>query len=358
MKITAITAKKASMKLVRPFTVAWGTMDSQESWVVRVETDEGITGHGSVAPTPFVTGDTINSSREALEMIASALIGTDPCDIAGAHALMDSVILHNGPAKCGVDIALYDILGKKQGLPVYRLLGGSSPSVETDCTVGINSPEKMLAEAMSYVNGGIRILKVKIGLDFDHDIEALKLIRAAAGDGVRIRVDANQGYDVETALRAMKAFEAIGIDAAEQFLPWWDFEGAAELMRRNDTSVKLMLDESIHDVHDAARAADMRCADYFNIKLMKCGGLYYGAQIADIAGKAGIKCMVGCMGEDRISLTAAISLVAAKESIVEADCDSLRDVVKEPEFMRGGFSQTGGICTLSSEPGLGVSVDF
>jgi hypothetical protein len=68
--------------------------------------------------------------------------------------------------------------------------------------------------------------------------------------------------------------------------------------------------------------------------------------------------MLGCMGEDRISLTAAISLVAAKESIVEADCDSLRDVVSEPEFMGGGFSQTGGICTLSSEPGLGVRVGF
>ena len=358
MKITAVTAKKTEMQLIAPFTVAWGTMTSQETWVVKVETDEGITGYGSAAPTPFVTGDTINSSREAIELIGSVLTGFDPCDIAGAHAIMDSVIFHNDPAKCGIDIALYDILGKKKGLPVYKLLGGRVPSVETDYTVGINTPEKMLAEAMSYVNSGLRILKVKIGLDLDHDIEALKMIRASAGKDVRIRVDANQGYDVETALRAMKAFEGIGIDAAEQFLPWWDLEGAAELMRRNDTGVKLMLDESIHNVHDALRAAQMHCADYFNIKLMKCGGLYYGAQIADIAAQAGIRCMVGCMGEDRISLTAAISLVAAKDSIVEADCDSLRDIVKEPDFIHGGYQETGGICTLSEEPGLGISVDF
>ena len=358
MKITAITAKETRMPLKKPFTVAWGTMTSQETWVVKVETDEGINGYGSVAPTPFVTGDTMSSSREALERMASALIGSDPCDIAGAHAIMDSVIFHNGPAKCGVDVALYDILGKRRGLPVYKLLGGTEPSVETDYTVGINTPEKMLAEAMSYVNEGLRILKVKIGLDLEHDIETLKRIRAFAGEDARIRVDANQGYDVATALKALKAFEAIGIDAAEQFLPWWDFEGAAELMRRNDTSVKLMLDESIHNIHDAERAAQMHCADYFNIKLMKCGGLYYGEQIADIAAKAGIKCMVGCMGEDRISLTAAISLVAAKDTIVEADCDSLRGIIEEPDFIRGGFSQTGGICTLCDEPGLGISIDF
>ena len=173
-----------------------------------------------------------------------------------------------------------------------------------------------------------------------------------------MRVDANQGYTVETALAALTELESLGVDAAEQFLPWWDFEGAAELMRRNDTSVRLMLDESIHDAHDAQRAAGLRAADFFNIKLMKCGGLFGGAQIADVAEQAGVGCMVGCMMENKISLTAGISLVAAKSAIVEADCDSFTFFVGDDDGIPGGFTRDGGTFRLLDEPGLGIELDF
>ena len=128
------------------------------------------------------------------------------------------------------------------------------------------------------------------------------------------------------------------------------------MMRRNKTSVKLMLDESIHNYHDAERAVKLNAADYLNIKLMKCGGLYPGAQIADVAEKAGIGCMVGCMQENKISITAGVSLVAAKKSIVEADCDSFMFYVGDDDGLKGGFDRDGGVFTLLDKPGFGVEL--
>ena len=359
MKITDVKIEKFSAPLAEPFRVAFGVIEDSDSWNVKIMTDEGIYGIGSAAPLGFVTGETMETCYLVMKMFAEAFIGFDPMDIAGAHRLMDSMIHANGSAKCAFDIALYDIIGKKQGLPVYKVLGGTDPVVHNDITIGINAPEKMAADADKYVNQkGFKILKVKTGINLDDDIRALQLIRKVSGPDVRIRIDANQGYNVETALKALTEFEKLGVDAAEQFLPWWDFEGSAEIKARNTTSVKIMLDESIHNIYDAQRAAKLNAADYFNIKLMKCGGLYYGAQIADIAEANGVKCMVGCMQENKISITAGVSLVAAKKAIVEADCDSFMFYVGDDDGIAGGFDRVGGVFTLLDKPGLGIDLDF
>ncbi|MBQ1270463.1 MAG: dipeptide epimerase [Clostridia bacterium] len=359
MKITNVKIEKFSAPLSEPFRVAFGVITDSDSWTVKIETDEGIYGLGSAAPLAFVTGETMETCYIVMKMFADAFIGFDPLDIAGAHQLMDSLIHGNGSAKCAFDIALYDIAGKKAGLPVYKILGGTNPVVHNDITIGIDTTEKMVADAKKYVfDKGFKILKIKIGNDLNKDLESLAAIRKLVGNDVRMRIDANQGYDVPTALEAMKEFEKIGIDAAEQFLPWWDFEGAAELKAKNTSALKLMLDESIHTVYDARRAVQMDCADYYNIKLMKCGGLYWGAQIADVAEKYGYGCMVGCMQENKISITAGISLVAAKKAIVEADCDSFMFYKGDDDGIEGGFTREGGIFTLLEKPGLGIELDI
>ncbi len=357
MKITNVEIDRFSTPLKEPFRVAFGLITETDNWILRVHTDEGITGLGSAAPLGFVTGETLDTCYLVMKRFAEAFTGFDPMDIEGAHKLMDSIIYANGSAKCAFDIALYDIIGKKKEMPVWKILGGTDPVVHNDITIGINPPEVMEEHARRFVfEKGFDILKVKTGISLDDDIDALTRIRNAVGPGVRIRIDANQGYDVPTALEALRAFEKLGVDAAEQCLPWWDFDGASELKQKNDTSVRLMLDESIHNPHDARRAAKLGCADYFNIKLMKCGGLYPGAKIADIAEEAGVGCMVGCMEENKISITAGVSLVAAKKAIVEADCDSFMFYQGDDDGIRGGFDREGGIFTLLDKPGLGIDL--
>lgn len=197
--------------------------------------------------------------------------------------MMDGLIVGNGAAKCAVDLAMYDLMGKALGQPVYKLLGGYSNVIQNDITIGISTPESMAAEARRLVTeDGWHILKIKAGIDYKEDIRTMKLIREAVGMDVRLRVDANQGYSVSDAVCALEGFKEYGIEAVEQCLPHWDMEGSA-FIRRKVNGIQIMLDESIHEPVDAARACRLQAADILNIKLMKCGGLYPAAKINAIA---------------------------------------------------------------------------
>ena len=204
---------------------------------------------------------------------------------------------------------------------------------------------------------GYRVLKVKVGADVNDDIRALTLIREAVGPDVRLRVDANQGYDVPTALKALNAFAALGVESVEQCLPAWNMEGAAYL-RRKAPAIHLMLDESIHGPVDAARACRMDAADILNIKLMKCGGLYPAEQINAIAQANGLTCMAGCMMETKLSITAGLSFVAAKKNVMDADLDSFMEYVGGETHFPGGFTHKGSDFVLCDAPGFGLDIDF
>lgn len=358
MKITDIKIEKFSIELTEPFKVAFAEVTHSESLILKIETDEGICGYGEASPFAPVTGETVDGCAQVLQMFKDGLIGMNPLEIEKIHQMMDGVVHGNGSAKCAVDIALYDIMGKVMGQPLYRVLGGFQKVVQNDVTIGINKPEWMAEAAAEYVHHqGYRILKIKVGIDPEEDLRALALIRQAVGPDVRLRVDANQGYTVSKAIRALEEMKKLGVEAAEQCLPDWDLEGAAEL-KRKVSGIQLMLDESIHTVKDAARACKAQAADIFNIKLMKCGGLYRGSQICTLAENFGITCMVGCMLETKIAITAGLSLVASRKNITEADCDSFLYYKDADNGMPGGFTRKGGQFELLEEPGLGLKISF
>ena len=187
-------------------------------------------------------------------------------------------------------------------------------------------------------------------------MRALQLIREAVGPHIRLRVDANQGYTYSDAVRTLKAFAELGVEAVEQCLPGWDLEGMRDLRGRVD--IKLMLDEAVHSPIDAARACRMGAADSINIKLMKCGGLYPAQQINAIAEANHVECMVGCMVETKVAMAAGAALVAARDNITEADCDSFMSAVDPEMGMPGGFTVQNGVYTLGDRPGLGLDIDF
>ena len=305
-----------------------------------------------------MTGETPESCLAVLQMFRQGLIGMNPLDIEKVHVMMDSLVHGNGSAKCAVDIALHDIKGKVMNQPLYRVLGGYQDTVQNDITIGINTPEKMAETARHYVKDmGYRILKIKVGIDPEEDLRALSLIRQAVGPDIRLRVDANQGYNISRAMYALEGMKKYGVEAVEQCLPDWDMEGAAYL-RQKVSGIQLMLDEPIHTTKDAAKACRLNAADVFNIKLMKCGGLYRGAQISTLAENFGITCMVGCMLETKIAITAGLSLVASRKNITEADCDSFLYYKDADTGMPGGFERKGDMFRLSDNPGLGLDISF
>ena len=311
MKITKVMADTFHIDLKESFKIAFSEETGSVNVLVRLETDNGLVGIGEAAPYELVTGESLQTVLDALALFREALIGLDPVCIELAHHRMDALAPKATSAIAAVDMALYDLVGKAMGVPVYKLLGGFLNQVRSDITIGINTPEKMAQDAKRYVDQGFGILKVKVGINVEED-------------------------------------------AAEQPFPEHDLESSARL--RRVSGVPIMLDESIHLPQDASKASRLEAADIFNIKLMKCGGLYRGLQINAIAQAAGIGCMVGCMMESRLGIAAGLSLVAAQENITEADCDSFM-LCQEPEIgLKGGFEQKGDLFTLLDKPGLGVEL--
>ena len=351
MKIVDIVTKKVDFKREKVFKIAFTSNSESQGVYVKILTDEGICGLGEAAPFPLVTSETADGVIVAIEFMKSELLGEDPANIAKIHAIMDKTLLNNTSAKAAIDIACYDIMGKKEGKPVHKLIGAKADSVQTDMTIGIDTVENMVKEAVGKVAEGFRIIKIKCGIDAQKDIEVLKQIRKAVGDDIDLRIDANQGYDKETALYVLGQISKYNITEAEQPLPFWDIDGMEEINKLSPVSV--MADESVHTPIQAEIVCRRDACKIVNIKLMKCGGIYPALQIADIAKKYGKTCIVGCFYESKLSISAAAAVVLARDNIESADLDSFFLFPDSEDSVCGGFKVDKDIITMSSKSGYG-----
>lgn len=337
------------------FKIATRASAPEESIILKIKTDERLIGYGEACPSMRANGDSMETIGTFLKEVRGHLLGHDPLDLEAIHQTLDTLILGKTPAKAGIDMACYDILGKASGLPLYKLLGGARSQVISDMTIGIDQPQAMADLAKAYVQEGFTSLKVKVGLDEAQDLEAIRLIREAVGPGVKIRLDANQGYSKKQAVRIMKALEPLDIEEIEQPLVYWDFEGTKFV--KDHISQEVMMDESVHLPHQALRAIKEEATDMINIKLMKSGGILPALKINALAEAGGLATMVGCMSETRVGITAGAHLAAAKSNIAYVDLDAHR-MIEEIPSIRGGFVQEGETISLLDRPGLGLELDF
>ena len=266
---------------------------------------------------------------------------------------MNRAVAYAGTAKAAVDIACHDILGKDSGLALYKLLGGLSNTIETDMTVGIDAPEIMAAHAKEHIKAGFRVIKTKVGTDITEDLARVKAIREAVGDDVKIRLDANQGWNAREAVELLKRLNEYDIELVEQPVRRFDFEGLKYVTA--NSPVPVMADESCWDSRDALHLVSERAVDFINIKLMKCGGLCEAKKIVNIAEAAGVEIMLGCMAEESgIAINAAAALGAALGNITRADLDASFSLKELP--YEGGFTiENTKDLVLSEAPGLGLS---
>lgn len=351
MKITNIKIDRVKVPLTEPFRISLGVITHAESAVVTVETDEGLVGYGEGAPGVFVSGENLPGTAASIELMARDLIGVDPTDLEKVYWIMDKATAHAHCAKTAIDIACHDLLGKKAGLPVYKLLGGLTNTMETDVTIPINPPDYMAQKAKEQVAQGFDVLKVKMGVDEASDLARMKAIREAAGSGVKIRVDANQAWTAKEALNMIAKLDEYDLELVEQPVKADDLEGLAEVTRAS--RVPIMSDESCFTAKDALKLIRGHCVDIVNIKLMKCGGLREAQKINAICEAAGVTVMLGCMAEEtNIGITAAASLGAALKNITRADLDATFSLADLP-FQGGVGREVGKLLTLPEEPGFG-----
>lgn len=352
MKITDIKTKVITIPLHTEFKTALRTVRSIDNVIVTVLTDSSLVGFGSGAPATVITGETVSSILGAIEVIHASIIGMDIENHEAILQRLNNCIVGNMSAKAAVDMALYDLLAKSLQMPLYKLLGGLSDSVETDITISLNSPEHMVKESHEKIAEGFSILKIKVGSNPGQDVERLSAINRAVGNNVQIRIDANQGWTAKEAVNISNELSQrkIPIDLIEQPVRAADFEGLRTV--RNRSLFPVFADESIFSPRDALDLISMNGVDGINIKLMKCGGIYNGLKIAAIAESAGIPCMIGSMMESHISVTAAAHFAAAKTIIRSYDLDAPLFCSFNPA--KGGISYQGSQVLLPENPGLGI----
>jgi L-alanine-DL-glutamate epimerase-like enolase superfamily enzyme len=353
LKITSVEIYKADIPFHEPFKIAIMEIPCAQSVFVKVYASNGIYGMGEANPYWGITGETQSINLAASVDLAKLILGKDPLDIEERNKEMNKYLAFNSTIRSAFDMALYDIAAKTAGLPLYSFLGGGKRIFWTDNTIGLGEPDKVAKKAVEYKNMGFQAIKVKLGTTKDLDVERIKSIRAVIGNDLPIRVDANQGWDYHTAINTLKELEQYGIEYCEQPIAHWDYENLKRV--RQSTSIAIMADESLFDHHDAFKLAVGGCCDYFNIKLAKSGGILNALKINSVAESAGIKCMLGCMTETRLGLSAAAHVVSAKSNIPYADLDGYLFMKEDPII--GGAQYTVGEIAVSDEPGHGADMD-
>lgn len=353
MKITDIKIKRISVPLRTPFKTALRTVESVEDVIVEIYTNTGDIGFGEAPPTGVITGDTTGSIIGAIEdHIKKSIMGMDVENIEAIMHKLNGCIVKNTSAKAAIDIALYDLYGKLYKSPLYKLLGGFRNEITTDITISVNEPEEMVRDSIDAVKRGYTTLKIKVGKDSKKDMERMKAIRQAVGYDINLRIDANQGWKPKEAVKVLREIEDVGlqIEFVEQPVIAHDVDGLKFVT--DNVSIPVLADESIFSPMDALNILQKRAADLVNIKLMKTGGIYNALQICSLAEIYGVECMIGCMLEAKVSVTAAVHLACAKSVITKIDLDG--PVLCKEDPINGGAIFNESKIILPDEPGLGI----
>jgi L-alanine-DL-glutamate epimerase-like enolase superfamily enzyme len=325
------------LRTKHPFIIARGGQSDYRTAWVRLTDQDGHEGWGEAAPSKFY-GETADSVAAALKFYGSAL-PDDPFNLEDAERRWETMLRGNAAARAALSAALHDLVGKRLGVPVYRLWGlDPCKAPKSTFTIGLDTPERIKAKVREAEQ--FPILKVKLGTD--RDLEILRAIREATDK--EIRVDANCGWTVKGAIRMLPVLDEFGVTVLEQPLPPDDLDGLGVITAQSD--IPVIADESCKTVADIPPLVGK--VDGINIKLAKCGGLREALRMIAVARAHGLMVMVGCMIESSLGITAAAHFTPLVDIV---DLDGAALLANDP-FV--GAHIDGGQVTLPSAPGLGV----
>ncbi len=351
MRIAAVESWDEDVPLTRPYAIARKTTSAVRLFFVRLEDAQGAVGFGSASPSKDVTGETAEACAGALERARELFLGRDSRHLGASLALLRDELRATPAARAALDMALFDLHARALGVPLVDLLGRRRAPLPTSITIGIRPLAETLAEAREYRQRGFRCLKLKIGRALHEDLERITRVREEVGPDVRIRVDANEGYRYEEALRLGELVEALDLELVEQPLP----RGAEGDLRRLPAALRarLAVDEGAQSEADVLRlCVPPEACSTFVIKLMKCGGIAPALRIAAIAEVAGRGLMWGCMDESVLSIAAALHAALASPATRFLDLDGSFDLASDP--LQGGFALEAGTLIPLDAPGLGA----
>lgn len=354
MKITQLDIYAIRLPLISPFIVSYHTYPDMPSIIVKITTDEGIVGYGEAVADDHVTGESWESTFALLKhSLGPAVLGMNPMHMERLHDKMDATVYQAPAAKAAIDIACYDAVGKKLGVPVYDLLGGRyHDRFPITHVLSIGEPEEMAQEAVERMEQGYTSIKMKVGRDVTSDVARIRAVRDAVGNDVAIRVDVNQGWvNAASTLQALDQMKDLGIDWLEQPVKADDIDGMVEIKAKS--TVPLMIDEGLKYKREMLQVIQRAAAHKSNIKLMKCGGIYPAMKLAHMAEMAGIDCQIGSMVESSVGSAAGFHVAFAKKIISSVELTGPLKFSKDI----GNLHYDVPFIALNDQAGLGVEVD-
>jgi L-alanine-DL-glutamate epimerase-like enolase superfamily enzyme len=338
MTAVKVTFEPLDLPLQNPFGISRRTTTVARNVLVRVEW-EGLVGYGEAAPNAYY-GESQESVLAWLPRLADAL-PEDPFAIHRAVGLLEHAAHHNPAARAGLELALWDLVGKRYNAPVWRLWGIDERVPLSSFTIGIDTPERMgekATEAAEYP-----LLKVKVGTA--DDVARLAAIRKARPDA-RIQIDANGAWSAKEAIGALPGLEQFDVELIEQPVRADDLDGLLAVSR--STRLPVYADEGCVTARDVTRVAG-RC-DGVVVKLQKCGGLLPALEHVQTARAHNLKVLMGCMVESGLGIAAATQLAPLCDSL---DLDGNILLAHDP-FDAVAARQ--GQLTMPQGPGLGASL--
>ena len=354
MRISGVKILPIAIPRLKELKVAYATRTIYNGFIIQVCTDSGLTGLGEAAPNFEVCGETLEATATSLAAMAPRVVGRDPLAREQILAGLEPWRRSHAAALAAYDIALWDLAGKAAGLPVRDLLGGFRQRIANAMTIGIMPLERTVAEAQSILaSGRFQEIKLKLGLEPDQDVARVRAVRAVLGPDFPLHVDANQGYDGDGALRVLNALASERIDFAEQPVSAQD---TGLLKWVSDRSpIPIMADEAVHTPEDALGLVRAQACSSLNVKLQKVGGISRALDVLAIARAAGLNCLLGCMTETLVGITAGAQVALASATVTHVDLDGHVDLAFSPVL--GGVEVIGGQLTVPDAPGLGVQLN-
>lgn len=335
-----------------------GIIPIEDSYFVIFEViaDNGLRGIGEVSDIP---DDALPDLPQLQEDLRAALIGRSPYDVG---PILDSLnaeehenrTLRTRLYHCAVDMALYDLMGKAAGEPVFRLIGGRRrAAVPISAVIYIRDPKLVAEEVHERRAQGFHHFKLKVGLGIDHDEASLAAVREAAGPDAIIKVDPNGHWSVSEAIQYLRRLEKYNVAGIETPIPAQDIEGKVALKR--ETRIPIL--EHVSDPQFALECARTGAVDVFNVALCGCGGIYRTMQVAAVAHAAGIPLLLGSTLELWPG-TAAQAHFGVATHALGFPSDLVGPLMYQTDVVNRPWEYVDGDLQVPDLPGLGVELDY
>jgi len=363
MKITRVESipVRIPLKAERRMISALGRHDVSDFLLVRVFADNGPDGWGEATVTPRWSGETCRGAQAIVdEVLAPAVTGCSVDDIVELDRRLDAVAVGNWFAKSAIEMACWDIRGKAAGKPVYELLGGACRplTIRSRFSLGAYDPERARRRAAELIAAGFTTIKVKVGTGPREDVERVRIVREVIGPNIALTIDANGGWDVETAIRCIRELDDCRLTLVEQPIPPGDYTGLKKV--RSETGSKILADESCFDLVHAQELIQHQCCDAISLYPGKNGGIRKARDIATLAAQHGIACSIGSNLEWDLATAAMAHFIVATPNmqIEHYPGDLLGPDYHELSIAKNPLKIEGPFTTLRTGPGLGIEVDL